>query len=182
MDVRSVLVAGISLGMLAGVLCAALLQEHSLAGSSALLSIAGVSLLVLTVVGGLIILLSINNDGSPMIVAFVLSAIVMFITTGGSYAAWFGQPIEATVTEVLWCSNDNDPLRIQGSTCVYGARLAESGTGRELGWTSCTDRLREGANVTALVDPRGWFTVQTESCALRGWAGITFPVALLIFL
>src|ERR1700754_596643 len=122
MNVRSVLVVVISLLMLAGVLCAALLLDRGVAIGSDWVGLSGMFLMVLAVAGGSIGCLVITDDdhnSSLALVAFLVGASVMLATAAGTYASWFGRPIEATAAVVLPCT-DYNPETASFDFCAEG--------------------------------------------------------------
>ena len=127
MNVRSVLVVVISLLMLAGVLCAALLLDRGVAIGSDWIGLSGMFLMVLAVAGGSIGCLVITDDdhnSSLALVAFLVGASVMLATAAGTYASWFGRPIEATAAVVAGAQVQ--PCAEQPTVMDSSARSASS--------------------------------------------------------
>lgn len=78
---------------------------------------------------------------------------------GISHQAWFGERVTAVVTDTdLRCGGESGDCRT-----LY--RLAEAGSGDDLGWNSlCGGTARDGSAVEAVVDPIGWIKPIAGDC------------------
>jgi hypothetical protein len=188
--VAGLAVAALVVGVAGGALLAA-----GLGGNHLLVGALGIALTVGSLIAGCILSIAVTDDdnGSWIVVIGAVAAAVAALLLPGSYLAWAGAPATATVTAVAPCADDGPPaaqrrgpapaeLRLGDDDCVGFVRLADTATGRDLGWTDCVDGLHRGASADVLVDPHGWLPPKRRSCLPSSPERYVMIAALLLYL